>query len=207
MQHLNLETEGERVKETAEEVLANGGHYQPMIGIFEEGKFKAAIMIRSPQEGDLEDQACAFAEACTLIPFVHGDETVVSFDAHMKRKHQITDEVQEFEAINIMLATSSGADAVFLPYDTDEEGRFCNWLNDIEETDDINPRALSINMIATLAHFMTFHAHLQYSEAMMRSLSKRGHIITLPDNKQFLPPETDDTITSSEEMKRAIRER
>jgi len=207
MGHLNLDTESERVKETAEEVLSNGGHFQPMVGIFEEGKFKAAIMIRTHQEDDKEDQACAFAEACALIPFVHGDEVVISFDAHMKRQHTDTKEIQEFDAINIMIATDDGAEALFMAYETNEEGKFVGWLDDIEETEEINASALSYNMVTTLAHYMTFHAHVEYPEAMMKALSKRGHIITLPDNQQFLPPQPDDTITSSEDMKRAIRER
>lgn len=184
VKHLDMKVESERVRETAEDILKNGGSFQPMIGVFERGDYRGAIVIR-PADDD-EDRKCAFAEACMLIPFLHADEVVVSFDAYIHSIEAKSEEVEKFEAINVMIASDDGADARMMRYDRDEEGNFVDWVDRDSEDDNINPNGLSGNMVATLAHFMTYHAHLEYAKLMMKSLSKRGHIILLPEGKQYI---------------------
>lgn len=187
MWYLDMEAESEKVKRTAQEVLESGGHFQPMIGVFEGGEYRGAVVIRPANEEDEEeDSKCAFAEACILIPFLHGDEVVVSFDAFITQVDSKTKEEKKFEAINVLIASDEAARARMLPYERDEEGNFTNWVEMEKEDDNINPSGLSGNMIGTLAHFMSFHSHLEYSKLMMKSLSKKGHVIFLPEGEQYI---------------------
>jgi hypothetical protein len=180
---LDIVKQSEAVRSTAENVFSDGGFFKPMIGVFKDGVYQGAVIMRNPKDDDAEDRKCAFAEACMLIRLLEGDEAVVSFDSFVTRLEEGV--TTTLEAINVMIASDKGAEAVMMPYSRDEEGKFSKWLRQ-EESDDINPSGLSGNMIATLAHYMNNYSKLEYPELMMRSMSKRGHMVLLPGGKNYV---------------------
>lgn len=207
MPYLNLKDESVRVKKTAEEVLISGGTFMPMIGIFKEGEYKGAIVLREPTEEDEVlreyEKSQIFAEGCLLISALHGDEVVVSFSTDVGF---IDSDASEMPAINVMHATDDFAEAIFMPFEVDEEGRFKAWLLEGDAPGEIKPEFLSHNMIATLAHNMVNHYHQSRPETMMRTLAKSGHVITLADDRQFLPTDFSGTIEPSAELNKMLRE-
>lgn len=197
---LDILEQSENVRSTAENVMQNGGHFKPMIGVFREGIYKGAVIMRNFKDDDPEDRKAAFAEACLLIRLLDGDESVVSFDAYAVKQENNTTE--RLEAINVMIASDKGAEALMMPYERDADGNFTGWTREAEN-DNIDPTGLSGNMIATLAHFMNNYSSLEYPELMMRAMSKRGHMIMLPGGKNFVGGVLSEDI---EETEKHLRE-
>lgn len=180
MPKLKITEECEVVRNTAEDIFTKGGSFNPMIGVFNGTEFKGAVILRPVDEEDAEDRACAFAEACMTIGLLRGNTAIISYDSFV-----MSPDGDQFEAIHVILATERGAEAYMMPYSRNEDGRFQEWLKD-KEQDDIDPNGgISNNMLQTLAHFMHSGAELSYPEIMLRSLSKKGHMITLPGGKSY----------------------
>lgn len=181
MAKLKILEECETVRSTAEETFRNGGFFSPMIGIFKDREYKGAIILRGVDAEDEEDKACAFAEACMAIGLLGGNTAIVSYDSFVADPNG-----EPYEAIHVLLATDRGAEAYMMPYKRDEHGKFVDWMPE-KEQDDIDPNwGISDNMIQTLAHFMRSGATMMYPEVMLRSLSKRGHMISLPSGEKYL---------------------
>lgn len=69
---LDILEQSENVRSTAENVMQNGGHFKPMIGVFWEGAYRGAVIMRNVKDDDPEDRKAAFAEACLLIRLLEG---------------------------------------------------------------------------------------------------------------------------------------
>jgi len=114
---------------------------------------------------------------------------VLAYDALVQQHNAVLDIQEEREAINVMHACEQSADARRMIYEIDEEGRFTHWVEEATEdgiNDEINPFGVCKNMVQTLAHFMNNHNPVQYSDAMMKTLSKQGHMIVLPSGNKYV---------------------
>jgi len=183
--NVNVDTESEVIKQMAEETFRRNEPFRPQMKLFDNGKLKANIFLR-PAEGD-SDKRVAFTEACTLFPYLHTDEVIISFDDWVSTKFGVSagEDPNSMEALVSMVATRKGAMAIISPYLRDEEGNFLKWKDDIKE-EDASPTMLDSDMISTLSHFMQYHRHVKYTKVMIKTLEDRGHQIHVEDSR--VPP-------------------
>jgi len=110
--NVNVESESDSIREIAEAIFRDGESFPPQMKLFDAGKLKAIIFLR-PADGD-SDRRVAFTEACTLFPYLHVDEVIISFDDWISTKFGVdaNNDPDSMEALVSMVATRKGAMAV-----------------------------------------------------------------------------------------------
>jgi len=54
--YLDTDEEAERIKNSAENIFTDGGRFQPMLSVFQEGHYKGSILIREDLSAEVDEE-------------------------------------------------------------------------------------------------------------------------------------------------------